>query len=60
AEFLLGFAEPLGISTSYQAELSGAIRAIEIAHHFNWHNLWLETDSAAVVLAISNAADKIP
>ncbi|MCI62659.1 hypothetical protein A2U01_0083916, partial [Trifolium medium] len=26
-------------TTSYQAEFCGAIRAIEIAHQMNWHNL---------------------
>jgi hypothetical protein len=31
AEFLLAFAEPLGVASSYSAELSGALRAIEIA-----------------------------
>jgi ribonuclease HI len=44
----------LGITTTYQAELCGAIRAIEIAHQMHWHNLWLETDSASVVLDVSN------
>jgi ribonuclease HI len=38
------FAEYLGVTTSYQVELCGAIIAIEIAHQMNGHKLWLETD----------------
>jgi len=53
AEFMSCFSEPLGITSSYQAELCGAMRAIEIAHQRNWLNLWLETDSALVVLAFT-------
>jgi hypothetical protein len=41
SEFLCCFSEPLGITTSYQAELCGAMKAIEIAHQRNWLNLWL-------------------
>jgi ribonuclease HI len=33
ADFLYAFAKPLGIASSYFAELCGAIKAIEIAHH---------------------------
>ena len=51
ANFLNCFAESLGHSTSYIAEISGAIRAIEIAYQKGWRNLWLETDSSLVVLA---------
>ncbi|KAK2367484.1 serum response factor protein A [Trifolium repens] len=32
ADFLLAFAEPLGIASSYFAELSGVIKAIEICN----------------------------
>jgi ribonuclease HI len=56
AEFLMAFAEPLGIATSYFAELSGAIKAIEIAFDNKWNNLWLETDSMLVVNAFKNPA----
>jgi ribonuclease HI len=54
ADFLLCFAEPLGYTSSYQAELQGALRAIEVAHQMNWNNLWLETDSSLAVLAFKN------
>jgi ribonuclease HI len=54
ADFVQAFAEPLGTVTSYFAELNGAMRAIEIAFHHGWHNLWLETDSSLVVAAFSN------
>jgi ribonuclease HI len=49
ADFVYGFAEPLGESTAYIAELSGVIRAIEIAFQKQWNNLWIETDSSSVV-----------
>jgi hypothetical protein len=39
------------IALLFFAELSGALRAIEIASQHNWSNLWLELDSALVVLA---------
>jgi len=43
------FAEFLGLSTSYQAELLRVIRAIEITYDNNWTNLWIESDSSLVV-----------
>ncbi|CAJ2659028.1 unnamed protein product [Trifolium pratense] len=51
AEMLYCFAEPLGIATSFQAELCAVMTAIEVAHKMKWHNLWIESDSALVVLA---------
>jgi ribonuclease HI len=54
ADVLCCFAEPLGISSSYFAELCGAMRAIELAHQRNYINLWIETDSILVVLAFKN------
>ncbi|GAU26475.1 hypothetical protein TSUD_294430 [Trifolium subterraneum] len=59
ADFMLCFAKPLGFTTSYQDELCGVIRAIEIAHQMNWHNLWLETDFALVVLAVNNPSSHV-
>jgi ribonuclease HI len=56
---IYAFAEPLAISTSYVAELSGAMRAIEIAFQKNWHHLWLESDSALVVLAFNNPSKHV-
>jgi len=53
-EFVCCFAEPLGNSTSYLAELSGALRAIDLAYENSWTNIWLETDSSLVVLAFKN------
>jgi hypothetical protein len=38
------FVEPLGMSTSFLAELCGAM-AVEVAHNKNWKNFWIETDS---------------
>jgi ribonuclease HI len=54
ADFIYGFAEPLGITSSFVAELSGALRAIEIALHRNWTHLWIESDSSSVVAAFKN------
>jgi ribonuclease HI len=50
---MLCFAEPIGFASSYLAELQGALRAIEVAHQMNWRNLWLETNSALVLLAFT-------
>ncbi|CAJ2628350.1 unnamed protein product [Trifolium pratense] len=55
ADLLYCFAEPLGIASSYQAELCAAMSAIEVAHRMKWHNIWIETDSALVVLAFQNS-----
>jgi hypothetical protein len=54
SDFLCAFAEPLGIATSFFAELSGALKAIEIAFSNNWNHLWLKTDSMLVVNAFKN------
>jgi ribonuclease HI len=54
SDFVFAFAEPLGVCSSYFAELSGALRAIEIAFERNWLNLWLESDSTLVVSAFTN------
>jgi ribonuclease HI len=54
SDFVYGFAEPLGDTTAYIAEMSGAIRAIEIAFHNQWTNLWIESDSSSVVAAFHN------
>ncbi|GAU13067.1 hypothetical protein TSUD_173670 [Trifolium subterraneum] len=59
ADFVFGFAEPLGIVSPHFAELCGAMRAIEIAYQNNWNNLWLETDSTLVVSAFQNPAKPI-
>jgi ribonuclease HI len=54
SEFLFAFAEPLGIASSYHAEICGALRAIEFAFENHWSNLWLETDSLLVVSAFTH------
>ena len=45
SDFLGAFAINLGINSTFNSELNGAMVAIEIAHCMNWWNLWLETDS---------------
>ncbi|KAK2450584.1 hypothetical protein QL285_009697 [Trifolium repens] len=54
ADFIYGFAEPLGIASSFVAEISGVMRAIEIAFHKKWTHLWIESDSSSVVAAFKN------
>jgi hypothetical protein len=54
ADFMGGFAENIGNKSAFFAELSGAIKAIEIAYENHWLNFWLETDSVLVVKAFSN------
>ncbi|XP_024632555.1 uncharacterized protein [Medicago truncatula] len=54
ADFLMCFAENTGHENAYFAELSGAMRAIELAKLHNWQSLWLESDSALVVNAFKN------
>jgi ribonuclease HI len=54
AEFVYGFAEPLGDTTAYIVELSGAIKATEIAYQIQWNNLWIESDSSCVVAAFQD------
>jgi len=39
---------------AFQAELSGAMRAIEIAGHHQWTSLWIKSDSSLVVNAFTN------
>jgi ribonuclease HI len=60
ADFIFGFAEPLGLTTSFFAELCGAMRAVEIAFHNNWHNLWIESDSTLVVSSFKNPDRVVP
>jgi ribonuclease HI len=54
AELIYCFVEPLGETSSFQAELCAAMRAIEVAHNMNLTNLWLESDSELVVHAFKN------
>lgn len=53
ADFVYGFAEPLGITNAYVAELCGFMRAIEIAFQKQWNHLWIESDSSTVVSAFN-------
>lgn len=39
ADFLYCFSEPLGIRSSYYAELCAFVRATEIAKQKNWNNI---------------------
>ena len=54
SNFLLCFAQNTGQGTAFQAELCGAVKAIELAHLYQWKYLWLKVDSALVVHAITN------
>jgi len=55
-EFLLCFGENTEIGKSLRAELSGAMRAIELANTHHWKNLWLEADSELVIEAFKNCS----
>ncbi|KEH22270.1 hypothetical protein MTR_7g035440 [Medicago truncatula] len=56
AEFLVlgALAQNLNTNSAFNAEIFGAITAIDIAIEKNWTNLWLETDSKLVTLAFKN------
>ncbi|MCI24603.1 ribonuclease H protein, partial [Trifolium medium] len=54
ADLIGCFAEKIPYCTAFFVELSGVLRAIELASQHNWHNLWLESDSALVVIAFKN------
>jgi len=54
AVFKLAFAENIGGGSAFHAELSGVIRAIEMADQRGWRNLWIETDSALMVMAFKS------
>jgi ribonuclease HI len=55
ALFLGAFSFNLGISSSLNAELVGAMLAIETAVNKGWSQLWLESDSMLVVKAFSSS-----
>jgi ribonuclease HI len=59
AEFVYGFAEPLGFTSSTQAELFAVVIAIEVAFIMHWNNLWIETDSSFVVRAFQNYSNAV-
>jgi hypothetical protein len=53
--FLGAYSYNLDISSSLNAELVGAMLAIETTFNKGWSHLWLETDSMVVVLAFSSS-----
>ncbi|XP_058753249.1 uncharacterized protein LOC131626447 [Vicia villosa] len=55
-DFIVGFSENLGLHNAFYAEISGAMRAIEVAQQHQWQHLWLETDLTPVVKAFNNQA----
>jgi len=42
------------LGNALHVELSGALRAIELANTYQWKNLWLEADSELVIKALKN------
>jgi ribonuclease HI len=56
ADFIGCFAERLTLCSAFFAEVSGALRALELASQNNWTNLWIETDSALLVLAFKSSS----
>lgn len=49
AEFLLGYAEPIGRTTSTVAEFAALRRGLELVLENGWINVWLEGDSKTLV-----------
>ncbi|XP_024626579.1 uncharacterized protein [Medicago truncatula] len=54
SDLILCFTEKLKADNAFQAELIGAMRAIETAYQNGWNNMWLELDSAMVVQALNS------
>lgn len=54
SDLIMCFVEKLVVDNAFQAELTGAMRAIETAHQNGWRNLWLELDSGMVVHALTS------
>jgi len=52
--FLACFVERLENGSAFYVEISAVMRAIEIANLRGWNKLWIETDSALMVLAAKN------
>jgi ribonuclease HI len=44
------FSQNIITYSTFIAQITGTIKAIEIAAEKNWNNLWLETDSQLVLL----------
>ncbi|CAH2041865.1 unnamed protein product [Thlaspi arvense] len=53
AEFLLGYAEPIGRTTSTVAELAALRRGLELVLENGWNDVWLEGDSKSLVEMIA-------
>lgn len=49
AEFLLGYAESIGRSTSTIAELAALRRGLELVMENGWSNVWVEGDAKTLV-----------
>ncbi|GMH30314.1 hypothetical protein Nepgr_032157 [Nepenthes gracilis] len=49
AEFLLGYAESIGKSSSTVAELAALRRGLQLAIENGWSNVWLEGDAKTLV-----------
>ncbi|KAL3741962.1 hypothetical protein ACJRO7_017443 [Eucalyptus globulus] len=49
AEFLLGYAEPIGRTTSTIAELAALRRGLDLVIQNGWSNVWLEGDAKTLV-----------
>jgi len=59
ANFLACFADILDGGSTFHSEIPTVIRAIEIASQRRWRNLWIETDSSLVIMAL-NAKSRVP
>lgn len=55
-DFLGDFAEQVGYNSAFFAEVFIALRAIELAHHPHYTNLWLGTNLNLTAIAFKNQA----
>ncbi|KAJ4975762.1 hypothetical protein NE237_000868 [Protea cynaroides] len=49
AEFLLGYAESIGKTTSMEAELEALRRGLELVLENGWYDVWLEGDAKSLI-----------
>lgn len=54
AEFLVGYAEPIGKTSGFMAECTALKRGLEIVLENGWCNVWLEGDSMSLMEILAN------
>ena len=54
------FAHPVGIALAFEAELMGAISAIEYTKLYSWDKLWFESDYICIVDLLHKKSITVP